>query len=123
MSGARSFFDTNVLLYLQSAGAAKADRAEELIAGGGVISVQVLNEFVAVATRKLAMSLAEIRDVLSVVRSLCAVEPLTPTPPTGWPILLSRRVMPKRASLTVLIPKLWMLLKTIVWSTPTEAAS
>ena len=77
MSGARSFFDTNVLLYLQSAGAAKADRAEELIAGGGVISVQVLNEFVAVATRKLAMSLAEIRDVLSVVRSLCAVEPLT----------------------------------------------
>jgi predicted nucleic acid-binding protein len=77
MSGAKSFFDTNVLLYLQSADAAKADRAEQLLAGGGVIGVQVLNEFVAVAVRKLAMSLAEIRDVLSVVRSLCVVEPLT----------------------------------------------
>jgi predicted nucleic acid-binding protein len=77
MSEGKSFFDTNVLLYLQSADAAKADRAEELIAGGGVISVQVLNEFVAVAVRKLGMKLAEIREILSVVRSLCAVEPLT----------------------------------------------
>ena len=32
-----------------------ADRAEALIAGGGPLSVQVLNEFVAVASRKLRM--------------------------------------------------------------------
>ena len=76
MSGAESFFDTNVLLYLLSADAAKADRAEALVAGGGVISVQVLNEFAAVATRKLAMPWAEVRDVLSPIRAICRVEPL-----------------------------------------------
>ena len=55
MSGADAFFDTNVLLYLLSGDAAKADRAEELLAAGGVISAQVLNEFAAVARRKLAL--------------------------------------------------------------------
>lgn len=38
------FFDTNVLLYLLSAGS-KADQAEALLADGGVVSVQVLNPF------------------------------------------------------------------------------
>jgi predicted nucleic acid-binding protein len=42
--------------YLLSADTAKADRAEELLAIGGVISVQELNEFAAVASRKLGMS-------------------------------------------------------------------
>ena len=42
MSAADSFFDTNVLLYLLSKDAAKADRAEALLAAGGVVSVQVL---------------------------------------------------------------------------------
>lgn len=54
MSGAKFFFDTNIIMYLLSADAAKADRAEELLAIGGVISVQVLNEFAAVACRKLS---------------------------------------------------------------------
>ena len=53
MPDAKPFLDTNVVLYLLSADAAKADRAEELLAGGGIISVQVLNEFAAVASRKL----------------------------------------------------------------------
>lgn len=77
MSGAEVFLDTNVLLYVVSGDSAKADRAEELIAGGGVISVQVLNEFVSVALRKFAMSLPEIREVLSAVRAVCSVEPLS----------------------------------------------
>jgi predicted nucleic acid-binding protein len=77
MSAADVFFDTNVLLYLLSGDQAKADRAEALIAGGGVISVQVLNEFVSVASRKLAMRLPEIREVLSAVRGACSVEPLS----------------------------------------------
>jgi hypothetical protein len=34
MPDAKTFFDTNVLLYLLSEDAAKADRAEELIANG-----------------------------------------------------------------------------------------
>jgi predicted nucleic acid-binding protein len=39
MSEADSFFDTNVLLYLLSAEAAKADRAEALLAVGGIVGV------------------------------------------------------------------------------------
>ena len=77
MNGGDGFFDTNVLLYLLSADSAKADRAEELLASGGRISVQVLNEFVAVATRKLRMPLAEVREVLDSIRAVCAVEPLS----------------------------------------------
>ena len=77
MSRADPFFDTNVLLYLLSGDAAKADRAEELLAGGGVISAQVLNEFAAVARRKLAMPWPEIREVLATVRAICAVEPVS----------------------------------------------
>ena len=56
---------------------AKADRAEALIKAGGVVSIQVLNEFVSVASRKLGMDLAEIREILAAVRSCCRVEPLT----------------------------------------------
>ena len=77
MSAADDFFDTNVLLYLLSADAAKADRAEELIAGGGTVSVQVLNEFASVASRKLRMPWAEIREVLAQLCAVCVVEPLT----------------------------------------------
>ena len=58
MSAADVFFDTNVLLYLLSDDATKADRAESLLASGGTISVQVLNEFASVAAGKLAMRLS-----------------------------------------------------------------
>jgi predicted nucleic acid-binding protein len=77
MSGGEDFFDTNVLLYLLSADTAKADRAEELLATGGTISIQVLNEFAAVASRKLRMSWIEIREVLAQIRAVCAVEAMT----------------------------------------------
>jgi predicted nucleic acid-binding protein len=77
MSGGEDFFDTSVLLHLLSADVAKADRAEELVAIGGAISVQVLNEFVAVASRKLRMPWLEIREVLAQVRAVCAVVPMS----------------------------------------------
>jgi len=77
MNASDAFLDTNVLLYLLSSDAAKADRAEALAAAGGVISVQVLNEFVSVASRKLRMSMSEIREVLSAIRAVCTVEPLS----------------------------------------------
>lgn len=41
------------------------------------MSVQVLNEAASVMTRKLKMSLDEIREVLAGVRHYCTVEPLT----------------------------------------------
>jgi predicted nucleic acid-binding protein len=54
MSG-KSFFDTSVLIYVISLEDARAAEAEKLLADGGYISVQVLNEFAAVAHRKLKM--------------------------------------------------------------------
>jgi len=56
MKGADVFFDTNVVRYLLSADEGRADRAEQLIAEGGMVSVQVLNEIANVARRKLQMT-------------------------------------------------------------------
>lgn len=77
MSVPDGFFDTNILLYLLSADDAKADAAEALIGEGGHISVQVLNEFASVATRKLGMTHAEVRDALEPIRAICTVHALT----------------------------------------------
>jgi len=77
MSAGKTFFDTNVILYLLSGDSAKADCAEAEIARGGVISVQVLNEFAAVASRKLGMSVAEISEVEEGLLAVCEVVPLT----------------------------------------------
>ncbi|HTW27442.1 MAG TPA: PIN domain-containing protein [Acetobacteraceae bacterium] len=71
------FFDTNVLIYLASGDAAKADRAEALLAAGGAISVQVLNELANVARRKMRLSWAETRGFLDTLRGLLTVQPLT----------------------------------------------
>jgi len=72
-----SFFDTNVLLYLASGDPAKADRAERLVAVGGTISVQVLNEIANVARRKMRMSWNETHAFLAMVRGLLSVVPVT----------------------------------------------
>jgi predicted nucleic acid-binding protein len=71
------FFDTNVLLYVVSGDAGKSDRAEQLIRDGGTISVQVLNEIANVSRRKLGLSWAETRALLSTVRGLLPVQPVT----------------------------------------------
>ena len=72
-----AFFDTNVLLYLLSPDARKADVAEHLVSLGGTISAQVLNEFTQVARRKLKMSARDVITVLSTLRRTLKVEPLT----------------------------------------------
>jgi predicted nucleic acid-binding protein len=72
----RPFFDTTILIYAVSEGDPRAEVAENLLAAGGYISVQVLNEFAAVARRKLNMSWEEIGDALAAVRTLC--EPPSP---------------------------------------------
>jgi predicted nucleic acid-binding protein len=71
-----SFFDTNVLLYVASGDEVKANRAEEIIGGGGTISVQVLNELSNVARRKMRMSWLETRALLSTLRGLLTVRPI-----------------------------------------------
>ncbi len=77
MSAGDPFFDTSVLFYLLSNDARKADQAEALLANRGIISVQVLNEFTAVALRKAGLPLLEIKEILDTVRAVCTVEPLT----------------------------------------------
>ena len=72
-----SFFDTNVLVYIASGDAAKADRAEAAVAAGGAISVQVLNELANVARRKMQMSWAETHAFLTTLRELLTVHPVT----------------------------------------------
>jgi predicted nucleic acid-binding protein len=72
-----SFFDTNVLAYLASGDSAKADRAEAVIAAGGSISVQVLNELANVARRKMQMSWDETLALLDMLRGLLTAHPLT----------------------------------------------
>jgi predicted nucleic acid-binding protein len=76
-AAAEVFLDTNVLLYLLCADESKANRAEEVVALGGVVSVQVLNEFASVATRKLGMSIPEAREALAAVRAICSVVPVS----------------------------------------------
>ena len=44
----------------------------------------MLNEFASVATRKLEMSIAEIREVLATLRSVCTIVPISEeTPDVG----------------------------------------
>jgi predicted nucleic acid-binding protein len=72
-----SFFDTNILLYLASDDAAKANRAETIIGEGGMISVQVLNEIAHVARRKMVLSWTDTHTLLSTIRALLLVHPIT----------------------------------------------
>jgi hypothetical protein len=53
-SVADAFFDTNVVLYLFSTDEANATAIEDIVAAGGCIGVQVLNEFATVARASLA---------------------------------------------------------------------
>jgi len=77
----RPFFDTNVLVYIVAEHDERTAPAEALVAGGGVLSVQVLNELAVVARKKLRMSWDEIADALTAIRVLCP-EPLSLTAET-----------------------------------------
>jgi predicted nucleic acid-binding protein len=69
---AKVFLDTNILVYVFAAGDARSDRAEALVVKGGAISVQVLNEFANVCSRKLALPWKEIAARLATLRALLA---------------------------------------------------
>lgn len=73
----QAFFDTNVVLYLLSADQQKASAAEALIASGGVVSVQVLNEAASVCLRKLKLPWSEVHELLEAVKACCEVLPLS----------------------------------------------
>jgi predicted nucleic acid-binding protein len=71
------FFDANVLVYLYSSEPQKAARARSLLASGGTVSVQVLNEFASVVHRKFKVPWDEVREALTAIRANVDVMPLT----------------------------------------------
>jgi predicted nucleic acid-binding protein len=66
----KAFFDSNVLIYAMVSGDSRRERAQQLAAQGGVISVQVLNEVVAVARRKMRMPWEDVIEALDAIRVL-----------------------------------------------------
>ena len=67
----RAFFDTNVLVYALGQRDDRSPTADALLADGGVVSVQVLNELASVARRKLGMSWPDVTSALAAIKSLC----------------------------------------------------
>lgn len=63
----KRFFDTNILVYA-FLDTDRRDLALDLLAEGGIISVQVLNEFTNVARKKWQRDWAEIAAALEVIR-------------------------------------------------------
>jgi predicted nucleic acid-binding protein len=61
------FFDTNILVYA-FLDFAKREQALDLLASGGIISAQVLNEFTNVARRKRQREWPDIESAISVIR-------------------------------------------------------
>jgi predicted nucleic acid-binding protein len=74
----KAFFDTNILVYVVGQKDERTSKAETLVANGGVISVQVLNELASVSRRKLGLSWEDVGDALAALRVLCP----SPTPLT-----------------------------------------
>ena len=73
----KPFFDTNVLVYAATSDARKR-RADACLSEGGAVSVQVLNEFVSVARRKLRHDWLRIETALALFRAaLSEVVPVT----------------------------------------------
>ena len=68
---AKPFFDTNIVIYAFREEDPRCEVARVLLATGGVISVQVLNELVAVLRRKLNLSWEQVTEAIGAVRTLC----------------------------------------------------
>ena len=64
-----AFFDTNVLVYTITDDA-RGNVARSRLSNGGVVSVQVLNEFARVARKKLGLDWAIVEAALAELRAL-----------------------------------------------------
>lgn len=71
--------DSNVIVYLFSQDAAKADQAEAILLSDPrpVISTQVMNEVTLVLRRRMALEWPEINELLDDVEAFCEVVPVT----------------------------------------------
>ena len=67
---AERLFDTNILIYAFAAKEPRSARAETLLADGGVIGVQILNECTNVTRRKLGWHWKQIEAALVIAEEL-----------------------------------------------------
>lgn len=67
---AKPFIDTNILIYAFASNDPRSEKAEAILGAGGIVSVQVLNEFVNVSRRKQRRDWDEIREILCVLKAL-----------------------------------------------------
>ena len=72
-----AFFDTNIIVYFATTSDAKSQVSEKIMRDGGLVSVQVLNEFVSVTRTKYKMPWPTLSTSLSCIRLICPVVPLT----------------------------------------------
>ncbi|MEO7635714.1 MAG: PIN domain-containing protein [Sphingomicrobium sp.] len=68
----RRFIDTNILVYMFSHDP-REEQAAQIVAAGGVISVQSLTELANVLRRKLSQSWEAIGEAIDQVETLCEV--------------------------------------------------
>lgn len=66
----KPFLDTNIIVYAFSTNDSRSGKADEILQAGGVVSVQVLNEFVNVLRRKQRRDWDEIEAALRVLKVL-----------------------------------------------------
>lgn len=77
MAAERAFFDTNVLVYVLKDDPHKGRRCADLMAEGGTISVQVLNELLSVIRRKTDLSWPETLRFLETLEGLFEITDVT----------------------------------------------
>ena len=74
----KPFLDTNVLVYSVLSDDPRRERAEAALLAGGVVSVQVMNEFANVARRKLGWDWPAVEAALDLIERQCRpVRPLS----------------------------------------------
>ncbi|MFL5167990.1 MAG: PIN domain-containing protein [Microvirga sp.] len=88
----KPFFDTNVLVYAFLSTDPRHGTARALAAGGGVFSVQVANEFVDVARRKMRWEWQDVVAMLAAFRAWFG----TPVPLTHETHVLALEVARRR---------------------------
>jgi predicted nucleic acid-binding protein len=85
------FLDTNILIYASLPEEARYPTATAVLGAGGVISVQVFNEFVYVVRRKFKRPWAEVRQALSSMSDLLH-PPLSISSTTHtWALVIAER--------------------------------
>jgi predicted nucleic acid-binding protein len=73
---AKSFADTNIVIYAEGSDISKAQRATAILESSPVISSQVVTETISTLTRKYRFTLTEAHEVAIGLIDLCEVVPV-----------------------------------------------